>query len=305
MGVNKIIDLSKERALRSLEYLDEYCFLYVEEFCFLLNWDINDFPILLKTLGVQASGMQSTDFECKFDLISEKSEKICGLYLTFNEDEDYGIIEITTSKTCKRYEINTPTDIRLVRKLTAKSENIIVSQIFQKGFYTSMMKVEDHILQIEFVFGTEFDLSPILSHNEDLEKYLFSLEDNFDELSNINKLFEVNSEFFGICNINEKELVSSLILYGGADFLFDPEIAPICHIAKEYGVLTEVSEDFGDYYIAIYKDGSWQYVSSTSSLIYDKISKAYEQSFSEDTTELFIDIPKINEKVNKMIEEFF
>ena len=76
MGVNKIIDLSKERALRNLEYLDEYCFLYVEEFCFLLNWDINDFPILLKTLGVQASGMQSTDFECKFDLISEKSEKI-------------------------------------------------------------------------------------------------------------------------------------------------------------------------------------------------------------------------------------
>ena len=305
MGFKKIIDLSKERALRSLEYLDEYCFLYVEEFCFLLNWDINDFPILLKTLGVQASGRQSTDFECKFDLTSEKSEKICELYLTFNEDEDYGIIEINTSKTCKRYEINTPTDIRLVRKLTAKSENIIVSQIFQKGFYTSVMKVEDHILQIEFVFGTEFDLSPILSHNEDFEKYLFSLEDNFDELSNINKLFEINSEFLGICNINEKELVSSLISYAGADCLFDPEIAPICHIAKEYGVLTEVSEDFVYYYIAIYKDGSWQYVSPTSSLVYNKINKAYEHYFPEDITELFIDIPKINEKVNKMMEEFF
>ena len=96
-----------------------------------------------------------------------------------------------------------------------------------------------------------------------------------------------------------------MISYGEADCLFDPEIAPLCHIAKEYGVLTEVSEDFGDYYIAIYKDGSWQYASLTSSLLYDKINKAYVHSFSENTTELFIDIPKINEKVNEMIEEFF
>lgn len=304
MGVNKIIDLAKERELRSLEYLDEYSFMFVSFFCEFLDWDIDAFPILLKTLGVKASGMRSTDFDYKFDIISEKAEKVCALYLTLNED-DHGIAEVTTSETYKRYEISNPTDVRLVRKLTAESENTLVLQSFQKGFYTSVMKVENHILQIEFVFGTEFDLSPILSYNEDLEKYLFSLRDNFDELSNINKLFEINSEFFGICNINEKELVSSLISYGDADCLFDPEIAPVCHITKEYGVLAEVSKDFGDYYIAIYKDGSWQYVSPTSSLVYNKVNKAYEHSFSEDMTELFIDIPKINEKVNEMMEEFF
>lgn len=306
MGVKKVIDLSKERMLRNLTYSDIYSFEYVRCFCELFGNDVDDFASLLKNLGLKVAYISSTDLEIKFDIFDENKERICGMYITYNEKEEYGVIELATKNSHKKFIVKSFTDVRLIHRLiSSEDDKVIIGQTFKDDFYTAVLNVEDKMLQVEYNFADDYDpnISKFVAYYEKVEDYLFSIASR--KLDNVDFLFEIDSEFLKIHDINEKEIECTLVLYGNKICMTDPDADPICNIIKEYGVLTDVSETEEDAHIALFKDGSWKYVSEISTLLYDSVNKVYAHAFPEDVNDLFLDIPKIKEKVISKMKKYF